>query len=259
MVLKVFDDTSLIRYICGDDSYIIKYYNSRCERINNYLIMEKYGIGTEWYCVKSDKIIIFKDIEDSLMYRFVKEDDLANEKVIEKLANLYKKLHSFSDDNCFDYLSCFTKGNLVKIINKFKFDSDKTFLYIYNNFDNIKLKCERAYKCFVNGGFSLEKLVVSNDFEEIFFIDFDDLGNGNRCMDLNELFEKFDSKNKDLFLKCYGDVKVEEFIINSVVSSFYALYLATINGKLDYGVRCVLDDIRSGKLYETVTGLVNWY
>jgi len=258
-VLKICDDANLIHYSDNEKNLIIKYYNNDDNKVNNYFIMEKYGIKTIDYDVKSNRLILFDDIEYSSKYRLANADDLKDERVIAGLAKWYKELHNFDSCSCMDYTSYFTLDNLKKVINKFRLGNNETLLYIYNNFNNIKLKVDRLDKCLNYGEFSLKNMVVSKDYTEVFMVDFDNVCRGYRYNDIESIIKFIGEDNEILFFNKYGEIKEDEKIIGFVVSCVIGLYFATLDDKYCEKIKDVLENINNGKLLEFVRCLVNWY
>lgn len=259
-LLRIIDDICVLRVYDKDTSYIVRYYRGNDKA--NELVYEdlvKYGIKTIDYYVVNSNLVIHEDIEDNDDYIRASKDDLRDERVVVGLAKWYKKLHSLSDDDIFDCTKYFSLLNLKKIMNKFNLYNNETLLYIGNNFDNINLKTKRVKKCLTYGDFSLDNLVISRDYKEVFLFNFDGIRMGNRCGDIFSVLQHLDDKEKEIFECEYGVVSNEEFVINYVVSSVIKLFLATKETFFPEWVKSTLESIHNGELLKMAKCLVEWY
>lgn len=261
MLVKVCDDEYILRLYKDNRVYILRYRENGFDKatLYKYSLLGKYGIDTINYIVENDNIIIYEDVYMMEGYRMANEDDLDNPKIIESLAVWYRKLHEFSEgcDSCFvDY---FTKDNLEEIMDKLNFKRDKTLCYIYDNFENIKLKYSRLNKCLLYGAFCLENLVVLENSSKVFMINFDGVSLGNRYSDLKSVFEVLNEDKIKAFMENYGEVKEDEIIVDYVVSNVERLYLASKESHFPDYAKDSLASVADGTLLEYAKNLVEWY
>jgi len=259
-LLKIIDDICVLRVFDKEISYIVRYYKGN-SKVNEFVYedLEKYGIKSINYYVVNSNLIIHEDVDDNEDYIRASKDDLKDVRVIAGLAKWYKKLHSFRDSNILDYAKYFTLENLKKVMRKFNLSNNETLLYIGNNFDNINLKARRVNKCLTYGDFSLDNLVISKDYKDVFLFNFDNIRMGNRCSDINSVLNCLDDKSKELFMSEYGTVSNEEFVVDYVVSSVVELFLATKETFFPEWIKSTLEGIHNGELLKQSKCLVEWY
>lgn len=254
--LKECNDNCLILSFCnGNKSYDVRFYeDDKICFIDNYVEMAKYGITAYKYMVENNIVVYENDL-------FCKEfslSDLVDEEIIVNLAKFYKKLHNIrlSDirSNCY-----FKKNNVGEIINHFRLNNNECLTYLYNNASNIELKINRLDKCLLSNGFSLEHLVILEGSKEIYLKDLDVVEMGNRCMDLNALFDVLNKEGKDKFLSVYGSVKADERILSKVENVVKELYLATKEKEFPSWVKNSFLLIEQKSFLLDVKCLVEWY
>lgn len=260
ILVKVENELMMFNCSNGDDNYIVRYYSGEegKEIVSKYLLMEKYGISKCCYIVENN-MVVYKDFSDNGNLRVVDEFDLDNERVVEGIALLLKKIHSLRSADCLKYDDYFTKENLEKIMNKFSLCKDEALLYVYNNFDNIRLKFERASKTFILGGFSLERLVFCEDDNSVFVSDYDALKVGLRGEDLISILSLLKEEKRDVFKKAYGSVDEGELLVSYIVKIISNLYLACLEKEFPYWVKESLDCLCSGDFLQKAKLLVEWY
>ena len=261
MLVKVYDDEYVLRLYKEDKSYVLRYRENGFDKefLCKYSLLGKYGINTVNYIVENNNMIIFEDVCDVNGYRSANKDDLNNFKIVESLAIWYKKLHSLSVDYCSCYVDYFTKENIEMIMNNLNFKKDKTIRYIYDNFDNIKLKQSRLNKSLLYGSFCLENLVVFDASLDVFMVDFDGVCFGNPYSDLKSVFEVLSEDGRKVFMDTYGDIKEDEIIIDYVVSNVEKLYLASKDSVFPDWAKDSLATVVDGTLLEYAKNLVEWY
>ena len=261
MLIKVYENKYLLKVFNEDKSYVVEFYENEADnkKYYNLSVMEKYGIESLPYYVNDPKIFVYKDIDGLSDYRFANKDDLENEKVIKGMAKWYKKLHECNGDFCKDLCELFSLNNIKEVMEKLKLNNNKAMCYICDNFKNIKLKIDRLNKCFVCGGFSLQSLVISCDYEKVFINDFSNVSLGYRYLDLRSVLCNLEDREKEIFLKEYGIIKDDEIIIDKVFSVILTLIMSINNSSLSFLDREVVDCISNGKLYEWARSLVEWY
>lgn len=259
MPYKVCGDIWFLKIYEENKSYVVKYDDSnQCKFDKEKELLEKYGIKTIQYVVCGSNIILYEDIEQSEKYRFANKDDLNNDKVIFKLAKWYKLLHDIKNNsnNICDY---FTLFNLKQTMKKLNVVNNEAFMYICNNYDNIKLKIDRLQKCFVYGGFSLENVVVSKDFDELFMINFDNKKYGYRYFDIKEILLQLNQEKKNVFIKNYGKINEDEIAVDNFLSTYLKLYFAAEESVFPSCARKEIDSLYDGKFLKCVKSLVEWY
>lgn len=255
-VSSVSDEVWTLKCYCKNKEYIIRFYNSLDgDKIaSKYLVMEKFGIDNINHIVENN-MVIFEQNEDE--YREVFENDLKDENVIKSLANWYKRLHSIenfglkADDN-------FTKENILEISENFGLKKNESLVYIYNNFDNIKLKLSRLDKVVVLDCFSLEHLRISGFSKSVIVSNFDCLKIGNRYKDLRLIFNCLDEKSKNIFLSVYGKINEEEILLDRVYNVVVTLYLATREKEFPDWAKESLAALNDEKFLCDVKCLVEW-
>lgn len=256
-LVKMENNIWVFRLEENDESYLVKYYEVNdvrkivefCKELENLGIVSSFVVGN------SNKIIVYKELTNCWR---ISEDDLKKEGVIEKLGKWYRTIHSVSNLSVDNYNDYFSLNSIKVIVEKFNLGRNPAIMYIYSNFDNIKLKLERLEKSVLYGKFSLEDVMVSSS-EGVFILNFDNLMYGYRSADLNLVLESMDEKQGRKFLKAYGEVSKDELIIGKVVGCVINLYLASKEKRFPSWGRKSLEMVNDGKLLELAKILVEWY
>ncbi len=255
--IEIRDDVSLFKICDEENFYLVRYYEDNSDVLWKYKLLEKYGIETGRVNVESSKIIALLDLQYSEEYRVGNKEELNNEKVVKCLARWYKKLH-LVDVEKRNFRFNFDRNCLIRIMNKLRLQDDETLVYIYNNFDNIKLKYERINKSFVIGKFSLDSLGVLNNCEKIIISDLQGLSVGNRYSDIRLFIDCLNLDMRDVFFSEYGEVNEDEIIIDEVMSVIENLYEACKESSFPVWANQSLVKVHNKDLLKSVKRLVEW-
>ena len=214
--------------------------------------MEEIGIVPLHFIVEN-RIVVYESLCDSYNYHFINQKDLEDEEIIRNIYAWYKKVGEVFKvkEDC-----AFSKNNLVKIMNKFNLFSNETFAYIYNNFDNIKLKIDRAVKPVMEITFSLEHLVVCKSNKKVFGVSFDRLKVGNQSTFINDILTGLKEENSRTFVERILGLSVEEKIACHIHELFVVLCYCT---ELNSEVKMALGEVYSGSLLIECKHFVEWY
>lgn len=237
-------------------SYVIKYYEDKNvnEMVKMWEELENVGVVGASVVGSSDKIIVFKEFD----YRLATIEDFKDEGFISRLADFYRRIHSVSNLGLSEYNDYFSLNNIRAVINKFNLGSNLGMIYIYNNFENIKLKLDRVKKCVLYGTFSLEDICVCSD-GRVAALSIDYLKYGYRSADLIMAMENIEERQRKIFLKSYGEVREDELIVGKVVGCMITLYLATKERSFPLWAGKSVEMINNGSLLRLAKNLVEWY
>ena len=259
-VEKITDNRSFLNASKGEEKFFIEYYNEGCFSVlERYKEFTKYGIKMVEILAFTDKIIIRPDMSDNSTYRRIEKHDFMGENVVFSVAKLYKSLADIQDINLYDYNNLFNKNNLKFVMNYYKWNSDKTMGYIYDNFDNIKLKLDRLQKGVILKKLDLNNLVVSKENNEVYLFNFMDLERCYCYKSVREILGYIDDKYRDDFIKQIGDFTYTDELVDYIVTSVIELYLYASN-KNSYGnIGDYIESVSNGRLLESCKSLVEWY
>lgn len=247
---KINGEVYFYKCYCEDKDYIVKYYN--CDNYNEildrYKVVEKSGIVPICFVV-GNRVVIYDGLCDSYNYRFMEEKDFECEEIVENIKAWNNKISSLFE---VEEQELFSKNNLIKIMTKFNLFNNETFVYIYNNFDNIKLKVDRLVKTIFITNFSLDTLVICKNSKKVFGVSFDRFYVGNEISFLEELLDYFKGKEIGCLFKGYDAFSEEEKTASFIHQAFLDLYYCR-NLKGSFG------EIGFGPLLENCKRLVEWF
>lgn len=251
---KVSNEIYFYKCYCDEDIYVVKYYNcdNYQEIINRYKLMEKSGIIPLHFIVEN-RLVFYDSLCDSYLYRCLSEEDLNDTELIKNIYYFYKRV-----SDVFEYKEdeIFSKNNLVKIMNKFNLIQNESFVYIYNNFENIKLKINRYVKPCIINCFSLESLMVCRNSKNVFCTCFDNVKLGNEFSLFKSFCEYFNKGKNELLYEFEETFKEDEKVSSFIHQVFLDLLFSN---DLNDAAKCSLNNVYNGLLMEKCKCLVEWY
>ena len=259
------DGVLVYRVVCGEKSYVIKYFENESYRreIENYNILNSLGIKTIPIIANTDCAFLMEDIEQSGTYRLGIADDINDTAVAKQIAKWYKQLHSkgkaffrLYKGTLYDEADVITKENIEFIKVKTLTESNPVWNVVINNFELIKVRIMNAERTLTYNDFYYTNLIVAKDKSSAFMFDYNLLGKGYEYSDIRNVCSSLGEQAKAAFLDEYGDFNQDEIVIDNLASPLTTLYFACKRDVFPKWADAYLKHVKNGTFLNAVNKLI---
>jgi len=246
------------------EKYILKTFDNHedTREINNYKMLSELGIPTLPLLKHTKTALLLPDVNASTKYRLGIEEDLSDPAVARAIARWYKILHEKGrkylcahNVNLYSELDTATPQNMEQIAQKSGTQDNPFWKVFKDNFTKIRQKVDALPYTLVYNDFYWTNLIVAKDGESAMMFDYNLLGKGCVCSDVNNVTSSLKDSAKQAFLDEYGDISItaEEVAADSVLSPLHCLYY-----HLDKLPLWAEDELNKVKSRELLSNLLKW-
>jgi len=246
------------------EKYILKTFDNKedTREISNYKLLSELDIPTLKMLKHTKSALLLPDVDVSNVYRLGIEEDLSNPQTARAIARWYKIFHGKGREYMrthnvalYSEFDTVTPQNMDILAEKSKTTDNPFWRVLSDNFTQIRKKIDALPFTLVYNDFYWTNLIVARDGESAMMFDYNLLGKGCVCSDVNNVTYSLKGEAKQAFFDEYGEVFVtaEEVAADSVLSPLHCLFYHV--EKLPTWAEIELNKLKSGEL---LAGLQKW-
>ncbi len=251
----------------SDLGYVFKMFFSLYSReIDIYRLFNRLGVKTARVIEFKENSILLEDIKESDYYHMATEEDLKNPQVVRALAkwyqNIQKQGYDYFINNDADFhseIDELTKKDFFALREHTEYDDGEFWRKLKEILPLVKAYTKEN-RTFTYNEFNLNDLVVSNDYNDAYMLDYSYLGWGLPYFDYRDLASNELIKPEDIeVLANYLDVNVLDQQIDSVFNPIISLLHAYHSIDLPEWANEYYMSLRSGEVKESLEELINTF
>ncbi|HPF56426.1 MAG TPA: hypothetical protein PLV03_07785, partial [Clostridiales bacterium] len=257
-------DGVFVYRIKGENPCVLKCFEKDAYKreIENYRLLQSFGIETIHLLAKSEDAILMEDISDSKIYRLAIRDDMDDPEVMRALAKWYRDLHKKSGAYIRDYgakLYCETDDvtleNIRMIKEKTQTVGEPVWALIEEHYTKLRELIDSTPKTLTYNDFYYTNMVVAKNKSEAFMFDYNLLGKGFACADLVNVTYELSEPAKTAFLNEYGEYDPKEMTLVKITGTLFALITACKRTVFPDWAEQELEAVKNGELIKAVEEL----
>lgn len=245
--------------------FILKCFENLEDRreISNYEILKALGIQTIEIIANTDCALLMEDIMQSPVYRLGIPEDMNDPVIMTAIAKWYKSLHvkgftyvSERGIGMYDEADCITLKNIQMIAQKTETVDNPVWIYVHNNFEEIKRVISKPKKTLTYNDFNYTNFIVAKDKSKAFMFDYNLLGKGYVYADIRNVTYNLSGQAKAAFMSEYGEFDEYGKIIDDVASVIITLHFACNRNTLPPWASVFITQIENGSFMNAVKKLL---